>query len=350
MNKHGFTMVEIVCVIAIIVTLLAVTTIGITDHLNRTKMAANRVIVSRRQLDSIDIEVFDDEKPSGHTFVTSSSTTTTKTGNSSGFSGSEVASVISGSVQTVELPEVITPDPAKVTLPELTASQTAIRDYNPERFDSIYNYFDNYTTKHNVELLEGAEDVVLVLATAEAAAAKVYEEGNYNTPRYIKYYPASGVTQVATSMTSSVGQNYIKGYLVDSAAEKTEGTNVRGQLNGSFLNNSNNCIYIGVNRDTNGDLQIVPCVCIDTNGNYNTVITHTFSNKIDSPNRSTYNAETGGSKGWNSYVMYVTNAAGDILDTSVLDTSRYTREENVTRAKEFNTEWKAAMQELRISY
>ena len=107
-------------------------------------------------------------------------------------------------------------------------------------------------------------------------------------------------------------------------------------------------------KTSDGTYQIVPNVCVDVNGNFNTVITHRFDSGTGwASSRDTFDAVgligDNGKKtaNFNAYVNYVTNRSGEMIDTTGLDMSQFTTRRS-TDAQ--NKIWQAYIQDLRTKY
>ncbi|SCW26325.1 prepilin-type N-terminal cleavage/methylation domain-containing protein [Ruminococcaceae bacterium YRB3002] len=366
-SKKGFTLVETMCTVAIIVTLLAATTIGVTDHLNRAHSTANIVLTSRKNLDAIDSEAFDH---SGHSFSTSDKVAadTTTGGSSSSSSSSESPKASSGVSGMISSTNDISSDLAEAAAEEAIATPDpeaqAQEDARSAMIADVTSSISAFAASHNVSYLPGTENLPEILATAEVSAQELYEQKGFTDPRYFMYCPATGEIKLSTNdgkkMRCDDGQNFTRAILDEAAARDIksatngEAVNLRTQMTESYLNNSSKYIYIGVNKNSDGTYQIVPNVCIDVNGNFNSIITYDFDNGTRwQSDRNTFNADTlknsAGQRtaNWNGYVNFVTNASGSMLDLSRIDTSAYTS--NRSNYQE-NEAWRASVQELRVAY
>ena len=384
-NKKGFTLIESVCVVAIIVMLSSVLIMAIGDHIRNAKKAAAILENNNDTLHAIDQQVYgtvhynrstgDAElygttgTPGGGSSAGGASTGGGAAGGSpaagadstggsggSGGSGGGGAAVVPSEIKDNDITDVAPESGGEyVSGEEDFAEENAAvpededgeEEEDPEeaQIAAVAGSINAFATAHDVSYLPGTEELPNIIATAEVTAVNLYQEGDYTGPRYFTYCPATGETRLAngngTYMQQDIGQNLLKAYLRDAAAEACEGSNVRGRLDSSFLSDSSRVIYIGVNQSADGSYQVVPNLCIDTLGNFNTVITFRYSNSTT--DRVTWNSNGG----WNSYVNYVTNQSGDMLDTSVLDTSAYTRSSS---AAHDNPIWQAAINDLRSSY
>jgi len=354
-SRKGFTLVEIVCVIAIIAILAAVTAISITDHLNNSKRAAYMVQLNRSGLSELD-EVFGDKKTetvtiTGDNLLSGVTGTNTSTGPvlSGGNAGGGNGSVAGGSGAAAGGTDVGTPAPEPAAAPEEEGDKEPAPFNKEEAIKDLTNTITNYANEHNVQYLPGTEQLPSILAAAEASAVELYEQNGYTDPRYFKYTPATGAVTPTNGSGKSFeckdGQNMIKASLNEDGAASTPGYNVRTLLDSDFLANPSKSIYVGVYKNSDGSYQIVPNVCVDVNGNFNSIITFNFGNNISEVDRSKFNADNP-PKTWNGYVAYVTNASGMMMDLSKADMSGYSAHGS-TKAQ--NTTWKSYVQGLRTS-
>jgi prepilin-type N-terminal cleavage/methylation domain-containing protein len=363
-SKRGFTLVETMCTVAIIVTLLAITTVGITDHLDRAHSTANVVLTSRKNLDAIDGEAFSNE---GHSVGIGNTAPANTPSAPATSSDSEAPKASGGSSGIIASTNEISSDIAEA------AGAEAVAEPDPEMseeeaarqamIDDVASNISSFASAHGVTYLPGTEDLPNILATAEVSAQELYEDKGFTDPRYFMYCPATGEIKLSNGdgkkMTCNDGQNFIKAVLNEDAARNINGTtegntaNLRTQIDSNYLNNSSKYIYIGVNKNSDGTYQVVPNVCVDVNGNFNSIITWTFDNgsrwTID---QSTLDASTMKNsqgqtvKNWNGYVAFVTNASGSMLDLSRINTSSYTgRSSNSTE----NSQWCRDVQALRTA-
>ena len=357
-SKRGFSLVEIVCTVAIILILCSVTVVGVTDHINNTKKAAAIINLNYRKLDQIDNEVFGDDE--GHSAAagspadTGTADVTADTANSGNKISTErqVSKTMSGGIANNLSDAADTP--AQAETPE---------EQNPESprdaaIKSCADTLSNYAKQHNVAFLPGTENFPELLAQGEVDAKALYDAGGYTGARYFTYCPATGNVALANGegkwMECRDGQNMIKASLDEAGAAATPGCNVRTIMDSDFLNNPNKVIYIGINKTSDGTYQIVPNVCVDVNGNFNTVITHRFDSGTGwASSRDTFDAVgligDNGKKtaNFNAYVNYVTNRSGEMIDTTGLDMSQFTTRRS-TDAQ--NKIWQAYIQDLRTKY
>jgi len=355
-SKRGFTLVETMCTVAIIVTLLAITTVGITDHLDRAHSTANVVLTSRKNLDAIDGEAFSND---GHSVGVGDTTPANTPSAPATSSDSEAPKSTSGNSGIIASTNEISSDIAEAAAEEAVAEpddeMTAEEAARAALIADVASSISSYAEAHGVDYLPGTEDLPTIIATAEVSAQALYEQRGFTDPRYFKYNLATGEIITADndgkSMTCYDGQNMIKASLNEDAAENINKTtdkntpNLRTQITSDYLNDSSKYIYIGVNKNSDGTYQIVPNICIDVNGNFNSIITHTFKNNRATVNRDTYNANNP-SKSWDGYVAYVTNASGEMFDLSKADLSAFTsRKSNSTQ----NSQWMAYVQSLRTA-
>jgi prepilin-type N-terminal cleavage/methylation domain-containing protein len=354
-SKRGFSLVEIMCTIAIVLILLSVTALGVTDHLNNAKKTSEVVLVHYKGLEQIDGEAFGDDK--GHSASIGSAQGQTGTGTADASSGTknatgnQVNKTMSGGISN-ELSDAAN-TPAQADVPDEQKEDLARED----AINSAAQNLSNFASQHDVSFLPGTEDLLTHLATAEVDAKAMYDAGGYSGARYFTYCPATGVTQLANgngkSMECKDGQNLIRASLDEAGAAATPGCNVRNQMDSNFLNDPNKVIYIGVNKTKDGTYQIVPNVCIDVNGNFNSVITHRHDAGTGwVSTRETFDAENlmdvnGRTANFNSYVNYVTNASGEMLDLRGYDMSQFTTRRSTSAQNDL---WKAYVQTLRTSY
>lgn len=354
-SKRGFSLVEIMCTIAIVLILLSVTALGVTDHLNNAKKTSEVVLVHYRGLDQIDNEAFGDDK--GHSASTGTSQGQTGTGSADASSGTkdstsgQVNKTMSGGISN-ELSDAAN-TPAQADVPDEQKENTTRED----AINSVAQNLSNYAAQHNVSFLPGTEDLLTKLATGEVDAKAMYDAGGYTGARYFTYCPATGTVALANgngkSMECKDGQNLIRASLDEPGAAATPGCNVRTQMDSNFLNDPTKVIYIGINKTKDGTYQIVPNICIDVNGNFNSVITHRHDAGTGwVSTRETFDAENlmdvnGRTANFNSYVNYVTNASGEMLDLRGYDMSQFTTRRSTSAQNDL---WKAYVQSLRTSY
>jgi len=356
-SKKGFTLVEIMCTIAIVITLLSVTVVGVTDHLNNAKTAATIVSLNYKKLDQIDGEAFGD--PEGHsasavTIDDSSTPAVADTANSGNkiSTGSQVDKTMSGGLANNLSDAAQTPAQAETPAEQNPATP------REEAINACAESISNYASAHNVDYLPGTENFPQLLAQGEIDAKALYDAGGYTGARYFTYYPATGTVTLANGdgkwMECKDGQNMIKASLDEAGAAATPGCNVRTIMDADYLSNPNKAIYIGINKTADGTYQIVPNICIDVNGNFNTVITHRFDSGTGwKSSRDTFDAANligdNGKKtaNFNAYVNYVTNRSGEMIDTTGFDMSQFNTRRS-TAAQ--NKVWQDYVQGLRTSY
>lgn len=334
-SKKGFTLVETMCTVAIGVILLSVTALGISDHLSNTHKTAQLVVRSRSNLDLIEDEVY------GGTSGASVSSTANGKASQSAIGGNGGGT--SGGGSSISREDSVKP----------AAAEAAEQEAEEARHDEVTNLAESisaYAETHGVTYLPGTENLPNILAAGELAARDLYEEGGYTDPRYFTYNPATGKISLANGTGKNFecrdGQNMIKASLDEAVAASTPGCNVRSLMDSSFLNSSKSNIYIGVKKNEDGTYQIVPNVCIDVNGNFNSIITFNFGNGTGTVNRNTFNANNP-PKNWDGYVAYVTNAGGEMIDLSKADLSNYTTRRSTSAQ---NKEWMTYVQSLRTAY
>jgi hypothetical protein len=352
------------CTVAIIVTLLAITTVGITDHLDRAHSTANVVLTSRKNLDAIDGEAFSND---GHSVGIGDTTPANTPSAPATSSDSEAPKASGGSSGIIASTNEISSDIAEA------AAEEAVAEPDPEMteeeaarqamIDDVASNISSFAEAHGVNYLPGTEDLPTIIATAEVSAQALYEQRGFTDPRYFKYNLATGEIMTADNdgkkMTCNDGQNFTRAILNENAARNinktTEGNtpNLRTQIDNSYLNNSSKYIYIGVNKNSDGTYQVVPNICIDVNGNFNSIITWTFDNgtkwTIDRDNfdANTMKNDKGQTvKNWNGYVAFVTSASGSMLDLSRINTSSYTQNSS---SGDQNEAWKRDVMEVRRS-
>ena len=342
-SKKGFTLVETSCTIAIIVTLASVTALGIHDYIDNTNKVANDVILRNySELEVADREVFGTEGQSFSARMTpgAGSETITSTSMDPISQGSMTGSLTIGD-----------------TLGKAASAEAKPVDPNQERRDaeiaSLASEYSQFAEAHNVKYLEGTEEYNIpeIIASAVVNAKDYYLSSPPADGKamYYKYDVSTGkIIWSGTTMECTDGQNLIRASLNDSrAVNNNVGCNVRSQMDANFL--ESNCIYVGVGY-YNGELVSIPNVCIDINGNFNTVITHRVDNGIrvhnDGSNaRETFNANKPSWKNFVTYVNYVTDSNLNMLDLSVLDVSDYTTRTSTTAQ---NVDWQSQVQSLRV--
>ena len=343
-NKRGFTLVEIVTTIAIITILMAMTSIGVTDYIRRTKDAGEQVKLVRSGLAEIDEEVSFDSQ--GQSFANSvvndeaaqqaaqAAAVNEAVGNTlSGDLGAGVVDIVEDEVAPT--PEPI-PDPVINNKLQSAAA----------KYPEVYNNIIGQLTG-NATYLNGAGNVDQIIASCAARAVEDAINKKATLPKFVAVIPATGEARVTGSgMEALYGQNVTRCDL--HAADETAAVNlkelgvgfgnIRSQLDNYFLTTRNEDrpdmlayrnglngdtrheLYFGVYRDENGDIQVVPNICIDANGNYNIVNTYNFTHKktdaateYDGSNVDQfYRAHNG----FYDYVRFVTDANGNILDLS----------------------------------
>jgi Tfp pilus assembly protein PilE len=342
-NKRGFTLVETVSTTAIIVTLLSATALGVSDYVNNTKKVANDVILKNySELEVADREVFGSEGQSFSSRMEPVEVTDKAEPRSVGDSqqiGNTIVSAIDSGVTLAAAAEAKPVDPNE----ERRAAEIG----------DLADQYSQFAESHNVKYIEGTEsyDIPQIIASAVVNAKDCYLS---NPPAdgkamYYKYDVSTGkIIWSGTTMECTDGQNLIRASLDDSrAVNNNVGCNVRSQMDANFL--ESNCIYVGVGY-YNGELVSIPNVCIDINGNFNTVITHRVDNGIrvhnDGSNaRETFNADKPSWKNFVTYVNYVTDSNLNMLDLSVLDVSDYTTRTSTTAQ---NVDWQSQVQSLRV--
>ncbi|MCR5061125.1 MAG: prepilin-type N-terminal cleavage/methylation domain-containing protein [Saccharofermentans sp.] len=341
-SKKGFTLVEITTTIAIILTLLAVTTIGISDHINNTKKASQLVIRNYSQLDELDAEVFDTQQQS----FTAAKVVPEAVDNSPAQSGS--TSGLAGVISTIN--DVTNIDPVTTAIEDeaadITDEQRAENEAVAEKTSEIMSELLSHP---NFNVIPGAESVVEELARAEVKALDKYREYiaernlGTDTALFLTYCPATQEIALANGDGSWMecwnGQNFERAYLAElnidgsrttgryyreytnnssavkdylAGNETLQNSNVRFQIDEDFLTtesnayrvtstsrgkDTSNVIYLGVKGD-----QVVPCVCIDVNGNLNTINTFRYTTAQ-----------------FNTYVNFVQGGTGHMLDTTTFD-------------------------------
>ncbi|MBO4635905.1 MAG: type II secretion system protein [Clostridiales bacterium] len=379
-NRKGFTLLETMVTVAIIVMLSSVIIISIGDHIKNARKAATILENNNRTLAAIDNEVYGTPQnyqiPVSADIISrnvsggggSAAASYTGAGGAGGSGGSGEASGDPVDMITSEegaSDELITTDEdfssADGVIPENETDNAASEEENAlseeeireNAINAVAATINSYATQHNVTYLEGTQDLPRILATAEVTAIELYEQGGYDSPRYIEYTPATGGTRVLTTMEQLNGQNLTRNYLAEAEAQYTATLaenstgNIRGQIDQNFLTqeretnsnyttrrcDNNHVIYIGVNRNPDGTLQVVPNICVDTNGNFNTINTFRYNNS------TTDRVNVNGNGGWNSYVNFVTDSSGGMLDLS-----NYTAQSLTSKA-----EWVTYVNSLRAS-
>jgi prepilin-type N-terminal cleavage/methylation domain-containing protein len=334
-SKRGFTLVETMCTVAIAVLLISVTSLGISDHIANTKRTAVIVQRSRSTLDEIDQEVYGGSNLSNVNHASYNGVADASSGNSGSSTGSGA-----GAASNVRSDDV------KPAVEE--AEEKSAEEQRRDAINSLSTEISDFAETHGVTFLPGTENLPNIIATAEISARELYDEKGFTDPRYFIYNPATGTIKLSRNegknMECTNGQNVIKASLNEDAAANTPGCNVRSLMDSSFLNNKNSNIYIGVYKQDDGTYQIVPNLCIDVNGNFNSVITFNFGNGTSNVNRSTYNSNNP-PKNWDGYVTFVTTAGGEMLDLSDADLSGYTTR---CSTKAQNAEWTAFVQAKRV--
>lgn len=341
-SKKGFTLVEITTTIAIILTLLAVTTIGINDHINNTKKASQLVIRNYSQLDELDAEVFDTQQQS----FTAAKVAPETVDNSPAQSGT--TSGLAGVISTIN--DVTNIDPITTGIEDasadITDEQKAENAAVAERTSEIMSELLSHP---NFNVIPGAEAAVEEIARAEVKALEKYREYiaernlGSDTALFLTYCPATQEIALANGDGSWMecwnGQNFERAYLAEmnidgshttgsyysqytnnssavkdylAGNETLQNSNVRFQIDEDFLTTESNAyrvtstskgkdtrnvIYLGVKGD-----QVVPCVCIDVNGNLNTINTYRYTTAQ-----------------FNTYVNFVQGGTGHMLDTTTFD-------------------------------
>ena len=340
-SKKGFTLVEVSTTIAIILTLLAVTTIGINDHIHNAHKASKLVVRNYSQLDELNAEVFDTDKQSfsAAQAVAPAEESVTTSGSTSGLSG-----VIS------TLNDVTNIDPVTTGIEDAAAEITEEQRVENEKVAERTSELMSELLSHpNFNVIPGAEAAVEELARAEVKALALYNEYiaehnlGTNTALYLTYCPATQEIALANGTGQRMecwnGQNFERAYLAEmnvdgslttgqyysqytnnnsavkdylAGNETLQNSNVRFQIDEDFLTtesndyrvtstsggkDTRNVIYIGVRGD-----QVVPCVCIDVNGNLNTINTYNYSVSE-----------------FNKYVNFVQGGTGHMLDTTTFD-------------------------------
>jgi prepilin-type N-terminal cleavage/methylation domain-containing protein len=342
-SKKGFTLVEIASTIAIILTLLAITTVSVSDHIANTKKASNLVIRNYSQLDVADSEVFDSEGQSFSALKDIPVNTVDSTPEAPART-----SAISGVVSTINDVTTIDPEAAVIedTTAEISEEQRVENEKVAERTSAIMSELLSHP---NFNVIPGAESVVEELARAEVKALDKYNEYiaernlDSNTALFLTYCPATQEIALANGDGSWMecwnGQNFERAYLAElnidgshttgqyyreytnnsgavkdylASNETLQNSNVRFQIDEDFLTSESNAyrvtstskgkdtrnvIYLGVRGD-----QVVPCVCIDVNGNLNTINTYRYTTAQ-----------------FNTYVNFVQGGTGHLLDTTTFD-------------------------------
>ena len=341
-SKKGFTLVEITTTIAIILTLLAVTTIGISDHINNTKKASQLVIRNYSQLDELDAEVFDTQQQS----FTAAKVVPEAVDNSPAQSGT--TSGLAGVISTIN--DVTNIDPITTGIEDASADITdEQKAENAAVAEKTSEIMSELLSHPNFNVIPGAESVVEEIARAEVKALEKYREYiaernlGTDTALFLTYCPATQEIALANGDGSWMecwnGQNFERAYLAEmnidgshttgqyyreytnnssavkdylAGNETLQNSNVRFQIDEDFLTtesnayrvtstsrgkDTSNVIYLGVKGD-----QVVPCVCIDVNGNLNTINTYRYTTAQ-----------------FNTYVNFVQGGTGHMLDTTTFD-------------------------------
>jgi prepilin-type N-terminal cleavage/methylation domain-containing protein len=351
-NKRGFTLVEIVCTIAIIITLATVTTVGVTEHITRSRKAANLVLKNHEELDKVEIEAFDSEGQTLSTPVVQevpeAEPVSAPGGNHDAIGSSMNASLTSNLAEGASA-DALAEDPNEeeetVTIPDpVIASrlQQAI-DRQPEVYNNTLTTLTDFAAAHNVSYLEGAGNVKEIISACAARAVEQY--GNNTQPKFVEVYPCNGNARITSwGLEQRDGQNLTRNVLA--ASNETAAMyltdlgigigNIRTQLDNEFLttaketrdvvlqNNkadTNHVLYFGIYRDENNEVVVVPNICIDTNGNFNVINTYQFThNNTSESDRSTFVGNrdnySRNQNGFFDYVNFVTDANGNMLDLS----------------------------------
>ena len=344
MNKRGFTLVEMVTTTAIIVIMSSITIVGVKDHIRNAERVTEDIDLYHQRLVSIqdgDYSSQFEHNADANTMSLGFNTNrggdqmTFGDGSNSSYGGSGDAAAAEAAPAEIEVQGT----------EEAEAEELSDRDIAVQaRADEI----SAYANAHGVNYLPGTENLPMIIAEGEMCAIEAYENGGYDAPRYFEYIPATGEVIVHTNIEQRNGQNLTRNYLNESEARYTtqytdsQTGNIRGQIDEAFLTNAresntnymtsrcdrNHSIYYGINRNADGSLQVVPNICIDTNGNFNTINTYNFGINRASGDRSSVRATDSRNRSWDSYVDFVTTNDGGMLDLSTYTAQSLTSKQN----------------------
>ena len=276
-NKRGFTLVEIVCTIAIIVTLASVTSLGVHDYIENAEKARDIVVLTHNsQLDELETEVF---ATNGHSWASAEVVAEAVSMKSpeevndavnkatiGGAIDNGLADVAGADAETPEKPD----DPKTI----FNANVEVARDQNPE-------YFDNQVAKIT-SLVAGVEDdgnledaIKAIAAAATSIREKYYNEQvatniESNLIKFYTYCPATGAIEKVNgdgkTMTAEGGQSLATGDVSDQ------------HLDSDFFTDPNKVIFVAVKGTKDKkQIEVIPCICIDVDGHLNTVSTSNYT-------------------------------------------------------------------------
>lgn len=367
-NKRGFTLVELTTTIAIIVILLSVISVNISDHMRRARLAASFVGQHNDLLLAAEQEGFRDDfaiapNASGNVTGLAGRSTSDSIGGAGSGNGASVG-LTDGFADENAHPLPLTNEQAMNNVFDrvIPATNESITPEQREQIVARANNIVDYSEEHNVRELENAEVATIAahVAVGESLAASLYDESGVRGARYYTYCPATGEIALAngtgTYCEPWMGQNFLNSRLAEMCGNEGNNygnhwsnssqefkdavyansdiynTNIRFQLDSDFLTDEDNdyrhsysangrasadqrnVIYIGVNRLADGTIQVVPNVCIDANGNLNTINTPRYNNSTND---------------WNAYVNYIQGNTGSMLDVTTFN--QYCIENNIKK-------------------
>ncbi|MBP5262041.1 MAG: type II secretion system protein [Clostridiales bacterium] len=332
-NKRGFTLVEIVCTIAIIVTLASVTSLGIHDYIRNAETAGDMVIQARggEELVQMEAEVFGSN---GQAWASPEVIEEAPQKSQEQIISEVNKATIGGDIDNgiTEAAAMAQATPEKPEEPErdFNANIAAARDMNP-------SYYDGEVARLRTLLagatpIPGTEDIDIagIIAAAETLARETYKADyidsgsrDYNKTKYYTYCPATGELKLANgngkSMEAWNGQNFTRANLEEISGSRNIAVenydNVRFSMDRDFFlyesnsyrvvsttgsRDSSNVIYIGVKGNSaKTNIEVIPAICIDVNGHINTVNTPAYTDG-----------------NWDAYRKFVQGTTGHLLDTS----------------------------------